>query len=206
MQPHFEGVVRSPFTLPKMGLGSPLKLPKTQSMIAGVKTPCIEALFIPLERSWSVDVQNGLAWAIWTSAAQVMVERRVGNRPDSGACKWSATHRWKDLKESYNFGLDLVLIRVWGEKLWTPKVLRVLTRIVSGLHFGSHGGKNHLDASAMESCREYYMGEGGGFPKSRPWWVKWIQGSSWLVPTPKGCKMSSNQLVGWIWMHDRIIE
>jgi hypothetical protein len=24
-----------------------------------------------LERSWSVDVQNGLAWAIWTSVAQV---------------------------------------------------------------------------------------------------------------------------------------
>ncbi len=27
-QPHFEGSVRSPFTLPKMGLGSPLGLPK----------------------------------------------------------------------------------------------------------------------------------------------------------------------------------
>jgi hypothetical protein len=25
--------------------------------------------------------------------------------------------------------------------------------------------KNHLDASAAESCREYYMGEGGGFPR-----------------------------------------
>jgi len=50
-QPHFEGVVRSPLTLPKMGLGSPPRLPKTQSAIAGVKTPCIEAFFIPLERS-----------------------------------------------------------------------------------------------------------------------------------------------------------
>jgi hypothetical protein len=38
------------------------------------------------------------------------------------------------------------------------------------------------------------------------WWVKWIQGSPWLVLTPKGCKMSSNQLVGWIWMQDRVIE
>jgi hypothetical protein len=75
-QPHFEGVVRSPFTLPKMGLGSP-PLPKTQSAIAGVKTSCVEACFIPLERYWNVDVQNGLTWAIWTSAAQVMVERRA---------------------------------------------------------------------------------------------------------------------------------
>jgi len=76
-QPHFEGVVRSPLTLPKIWLGSPPGLPKTQSTIAGVKTPCIEAFFIPLERSWNVDVQNGLVWAIWTSSAQVMVERRV---------------------------------------------------------------------------------------------------------------------------------
>jgi len=50
-QPHFEGVVRSPLTLPKMGLESPPGLPKIQNVIAGVKTPCIEAFFIPLERS-----------------------------------------------------------------------------------------------------------------------------------------------------------
>jgi hypothetical protein len=50
-QPHFEGSVRSPLTLSKMGLGSPLGLLKTQSAIAGVKTPCIEVFFIPLERS-----------------------------------------------------------------------------------------------------------------------------------------------------------
>ncbi len=48
-QPHFEGSVRSPLTLPKMGLGSPLGLPKTQNAIAGVKTPCIEVFFIPFD-------------------------------------------------------------------------------------------------------------------------------------------------------------
>jgi len=36
-----------------------------------------------------------------------------------------------------------------------------------GLHFGSLEKKNHLDASAAESCREYYMGEGSGFPRVR---------------------------------------
>jgi len=82
-------------------------------------------------------------------------------------CRWSATHRWKALEESYNFGLDLVPIQAWGKKLWTPKVLGAQTRIVSGLHFGSLGKKSHLDASAAESYREYYMGEGGGFPRVR---------------------------------------
>jgi hypothetical protein len=51
LQPHFEGSVRSPLTLSKMGLGSPSGLPKIQSTIAKVKTPCIEAFFILLERS-----------------------------------------------------------------------------------------------------------------------------------------------------------
>ncbi len=50
-QPHFEGVVRLPLTLSKMGLGSPPGLLKTQSAIVGVKTPHLEAFFIPLERS-----------------------------------------------------------------------------------------------------------------------------------------------------------
>jgi hypothetical protein len=51
-------------TLLKWGLGSPPKLPKLQSLIAGVKTPCIEAFFISLENYQNVDVENGLARAI----------------------------------------------------------------------------------------------------------------------------------------------
>jgi hypothetical protein len=79
-QPHFEGSVRSPLTLPKWGLGSPPGLLKIQNSILGVKTPRLEVFFIPLERSWSVDVQTGLAWVIWTSAAQVMVKRKARNQ------------------------------------------------------------------------------------------------------------------------------
>jgi hypothetical protein len=71
------GSVRMTLTLLKWGLGSPLGLPKTQSSIARVKTPCIEVFFIPLERSWSVDVKNSLAWAIQTSTSQVMYERKA---------------------------------------------------------------------------------------------------------------------------------
>jgi hypothetical protein len=39
------------FTLPKWGLGSPPKLPKTHNSIVGVKTPHLEVFFIPLEKS-----------------------------------------------------------------------------------------------------------------------------------------------------------
>jgi len=48
-----------------------------------------------------------------------------------------------------------------------PKVLGVQTKTVSGLHFESLGKKSHLDATAAESCREYCIGEGGGFPRVR---------------------------------------
>jgi len=48
-QPHFWKSVRITFTLPKWGLGSPPGLSKFQSLIVGVKTPCLEAFFISLE-------------------------------------------------------------------------------------------------------------------------------------------------------------
>ncbi len=37
--------------------------------------------------------------------------------------------------------------------------------IVSGLLLGSPEKKSHLNVASTESCREYYMGEGGGFPR-----------------------------------------
>jgi hypothetical protein len=52
-----------------------------------------------------------------------------------------------------------------GREVMNPKVPRVQTGTISRLHFGSLGKKCHLDASAAERRREYYMGEGGGFPR-----------------------------------------
>jgi hypothetical protein len=46
-------------------------------------------------------------------------------------------------------------------------MVKVETGIVSGLHLGSPRLISHLDVGAMERCREYYMGEGGGFPRIR---------------------------------------
>jgi hypothetical protein len=35
---------------------------------------------------------------------------KVGNRPNPGVCRWSATHCFKALNDSYKFSLDLILI------------------------------------------------------------------------------------------------
>jgi len=42
-----------------------------------------------------------------------------------------------------------------------------LAGTVSGLHFGSPNKMCHLDVASVTSRREYYMGEGGGFPRVR---------------------------------------
>jgi hypothetical protein len=138
---------------------------------------------------------------------------KVRNRLKSDVCRRSVTWRWKDLKGNYNIALDLIPIGGLSKKLWMPKVLGVQTGTVSGLLFGSPGEKchsdvasmeshsdvasmeSHSDVASMESCKKYYKGEGGGFP-----WVRAVVSQAspscpWLVPTSKGCRMSSNQLV-----------
>jgi hypothetical protein len=50
-QPHFGLSVRMKLILSKVGTWSPPGLPKTQSLIVGIKTPRIGVFFIPLEIS-----------------------------------------------------------------------------------------------------------------------------------------------------------
>jgi hypothetical protein len=75
--------VRMRLTLPKWGLGNPPRLPKVQSLITMVKTPRIEAFSISLESYQILDVENGLAWVIWTSATLVMAKKKVGSQTGS---------------------------------------------------------------------------------------------------------------------------
>jgi hypothetical protein len=52
-------------------------------------------------------------------------------------CRWHATYRWKALHKSYNFGLDLILIKGFQRKLWALKVAGVPTLAISGLPLGN---------------------------------------------------------------------
>jgi hypothetical protein len=142
-------------TLLKWGLGSPLGLPELQSSIAEVKTPRIEVFFISLETYQSVDVEK---WAHmshldicstsygkkkgresnWQFDSRPL---KVGNRPDPGLCRWSATHCWKALKESYKFALKLIPIKGLNKKLCPCKVAGVQIGTISGLLLGILGQK-----------------------------------------------------------------
>jgi hypothetical protein len=108
---------------------------------------------------------------------------KVGNRPDPNVCRWSAKHRWEALEESYKFASYLIPIRGLSQELWAPKVPGVQFGTVSRLLLENPGTKSHSNASAAEQHREYYMGEGGGFP-----WVRAVVSQvspccSWFVPT-----------------------
>jgi hypothetical protein len=47
---------------------------------------------------------------------------KVGNRPLPDLRIESARCRWKYLDEGYNFGLDLIAIKLCSQELWAPKV------------------------------------------------------------------------------------
>jgi hypothetical protein len=49
-------------------------------------------------------------------------------------------------------------------QLWfIPRLDRTLQ--LGDMSSQSPGKKNHLDVASVESCKVYYMGEGGGFPR-----------------------------------------
>jgi hypothetical protein len=125
---------------------------------------------------------------------------KVGNQPNPNACRWSATRRWKALDENYKFPLDFIPIGGLTKELRPHKVAGVQTGKISGLLLGSPGIKSHSDVGAAERCREYYMGEGGGFPRVRAV-VNLVSPESPVVcPSTKGAPESelTNLLVGWM--------
>jgi len=104
---------------------------------------------------------------------------KVGNWPLSDLRIESAKWRWKDLNKGYNFSLDLVTIKLCNRELWAPKV--------PGLQLGSPGKNSHLDVASAERCREYYMGEGGGFPQVRAVVSLVVQSAPVACPNTQRC-------------------
>jgi len=66
--------------LEKLEIWSPPGLSNVQSSTATPRTPRIGVFLVSLKSSWNVDIENGLALAIRTSAAQVMGKRRAGSQ------------------------------------------------------------------------------------------------------------------------------
>ncbi len=96
-----------------------------------------------------------------------MAKRRVGNQPlkfwnhpELHACKWCATYHWKFSNKGYKFSSNLISIKGLHKKLWVFKVAGVPISRISRQ-------KWHLGVAPMASHKEYYKGEGDGFPQVR---------------------------------------
>ncbi len=76
----------------------------------------------------------------------------------------------------------------------------VQTGKVSGLLLGGPRIKNHSDVGAAERHREYYMGEGGGFPRVYAMVSLVSPELPMVCPSTKGASESelTNLLVGWM--------
>jgi len=120
---------------------------------------------------------------------------KVENRPLPDLRMESATWRWKDLDEGYNFGLDFIAIRLWSRELRAFKV--------PGLQLGqfrdNFGKKSHLDVVPEMWRREYYMGESGGFPQVRAVVCLVVRSARGLSQHPRVSGMWTNHVGGLFW-------
>jgi len=206
--------VQMKFTFPNLGLGSPLGLSKFQSSIAGVKTLHIGMFFISSKSYWSVDGENGLAWAIWTFAAQVMEKRKAGsqignltpNHQKSGIdptpmCVGEMKHTFGKLsKRATSLLQTSSQSEVWAKSYDRSKSRESKSGQFRDSSLGVPGQKAIRMCMPWRGTKYTIWGKVVASPESGPWWVKWVQVSLWLVLTPKRCRMSSNPFVSWIWM------
>jgi len=80
------------------------------------------------------------------------------------------------------------------------KVPGVQPGTISGLLLGNPGKMCHSDVAPAGSYREYYMGEGGGFPRVRAVVSQVCQNARGLSQHPRVSQMRSNPLVVGSWM------
>jgi hypothetical protein len=118
--------------------------------------------------------------------------------------RWRATYNWKFFDEGYNFGS--YFNRSLHTKLWASKVAKVPILGISGLPFGCPKTKWHLGVGLMAKHREYYKGEGNGFPQVQA--VVNFMSLCLLVPRPCCNYALTNLLFGLcrsVWVIDLLV-
>jgi hypothetical protein len=127
----YEGMnLHTPTATPTLGTRVPMNFRIFKGQLQGSKTQWLEKLFISLESSWNIDVQNGLTLFIWNLKHKLWPKEGVGVKlalwlltiksQESTRLpyvQWHATCLWKALNEGYNFALDLISIEGLHAKL-----------------------------------------------------------------------------------------
>jgi hypothetical protein len=82
-QPHFGQVWGWNPTLGKVGELESFGTPECSELDSKGQNTSHWGVLSSLERSWNIDIENALAFSIWTSVAQVMGKRRAGSQTGS---------------------------------------------------------------------------------------------------------------------------
>jgi hypothetical protein len=98
---------------PKSGNLESSGTPKNLKLDYRGQNTCIDMFFILWERSWNVDVQNGLAWAIWTSQHKLWSKER----PRVKLIIWLLTTKSRESTRPrcVQVQCDTLLESSWGE-------------------------------------------------------------------------------------------
>jgi hypothetical protein len=127
---------------------------------------------------------------------------KVGNRPKILGCRKRATYCWKGLDETYNFALDGKSIGGLFRKLWSFKAAGVPKMRDFGTPTRESRESRDKMAIWMPPPRRVtkytIRGKVVASPKVRAVVSLVCPCCPWLVPTPKGSRMSSNHFV---WFH-----
>jgi len=214
-QPHFEASVRMKLALPKVGTWSPPGLSQFQSSIAEVKTPRLEVFFIPLKRSWSVDVENGLAWTIQTLQHKLWSKERPGVKlaiwPPTIKSRESTRPRCVQVEcdtplESSSGELQ-VCFRPRPDQKSEPGVMSYQSprsSIQNSFETPPWESRDpRLKAILMQvwqsNIKNIIWGKVVASPESGLWWIKWIRVACDLSQHQECFRKWINQLVVGFW-------
>jgi len=109
--------------------------------------------------------------------------QKVRNRPDHGVYRWSVTHRWKTLKESYKFSLDPSEVRAKSYELTKSREFKLGQ--FRDFSLGVPGQKAIQMWVPQKVAKNTIWGKVVVSPESEPWWVLWVQSCLWLVLAPR---------------------
>jgi hypothetical protein len=157
---------------------------------------------VSLERSWSVDIENGFALAIWTFGTQVMGKRRAGSqigsltptksqestssRPPNWDCDTSLERSWRGLQVWFKSHRDQTL----QSGVMSSQSPRTPTGTISRQFRDSNlgvPGKSAIWVQVRRSGTENTIGRMVvAPPESGPWCVLWSKVPV-ACPNTQGC-------------------
>jgi len=115
----------------------------------------------------------GVKLAVWLPT--IKSQESTSSRCRLEECDTALESSWRELQLWFRTRPDLSL----GRGAMAVQSPRSPAGTVSGLHFGSPNKMCHSDVASATSRREYYVGEGGGFP-----WVRAVV--SLVCPSARG--------------------